>query len=87
MGHGFVSLMSAQKNLLDIILDTLETIERYRHDASATPTAVLDAMHARACLMLKKMISTPTCTSYCIFNPALQSASSAPVAADEEMEG
>lgn len=74
--------MSAQKTLLDVILETLETIDRYKRDPTITPNVILDSVHTRVCLMLKKMISTPTCTSYCIFKPVVQPVSSAPVVLD-----
>lgn len=76
--------MSAQKTLLDVIVETLETIERYKRDDTATVNNILDAVHNRVCLMLRKMISTPTCTSYCIFNPVVQSASTGAAVIDED---
>lgn len=77
--------MGAQNTLLDVIVETLETIERYKRDDTATPHVILDAVHNRVCLMLKKMISTPTCTSYCIFKPVVQAASTGVVLDAEEM--
>lgn len=61
--------MSKQTTLLDVITETLDTIEQYKRDPEATPETILDSMEMRVCRMLKKMIATPMSTSYCIFKP------------------
>ena len=70
--------MSKQTTLLDVITETLDTIERYKRDPDVTPETILDSMEMRVCLMLKKMIATPTSTSYCIFKPAGYSSRTTP---------
>ena len=59
--------MSAPKNLLHIIEDTLRAIEAFRVDPLQTKEEVLTSMENRMCIILSKMLATPTCTSYCLF--------------------
>ena len=65
--------MSEPKTLLDVILETFETIERFKVSRDVTPTAILEAMERMVCIMLKKMIATPSSTSYCIYKPHVYS--------------
>ena len=65
--------MTEPQTLLDVIVETLETIERFKVSRDVTPNAILEAMERRICIMLKKMIATPSSTSYCIYKPHVYS--------------
>ena len=52
---------------LDMMRSCLEAIESFRAQDDVTKADVLDSMENRVALMMRKMVATPTTTSYCIF--------------------
>ena len=58
---------SCSRTFYDMLRDSLASVERFRHDESVTKQDVLDSMENYLSNMLKKMIATPTATSYCVF--------------------
>jgi hypothetical protein len=52
---------------LDMLKSCLEATESFRVQGDVTKDDVLDSMENRVSLMMRKMVATPTTTSYCIF--------------------
>ena len=57
------------KSLFDILDDAIDALDGYRRDPNVTKADVLDSMETRLSIALRKMLATPTSTSYCIFRP------------------
>lgn len=52
---------------LDMMRSCLDAIESFRVQEDVSKADVLDSMENRVSLMMRKMVATPTTTSYCIF--------------------
>jgi len=55
------------KTFLDAIMETIQYVERCRHDDAIKKGDVLDSMENRLSFMLRKMVAHPTSTSFSIF--------------------
>lgn len=55
------------RTYFDALCEALRFLEEARADEAKSKADTLDSMEIRLSLLLSKMLSTPTATSYCMF--------------------
>lgn len=58
---------SQQQTFFDVVHESILRLQVCKEDESITKADVIDEMESRLSLILKKMISTPSATSYSMF--------------------
>lgn len=52
---------------MEVLLDASRVLEEARHNEAVTKQDLIDSMEGRVSIMIGKLASTPTTTSFCIF--------------------
>ena len=56
-----------QETFFSILQEGIRFLDKCKADMAFTKEDVITGMEERICIMMKKMLSTPTSTSYCLF--------------------
>lgn len=63
-----MSVYATPCTFMEILLDTTNMLEKYKHDTTVTKEDLVESMESRLSLLMGKFISMPINTSFSLFH-------------------